>query len=71
MLFIFLLLVSTLMNYFFGLWVDRSEDLGRHKLIGLWFLGAARFRENCFGAGITRLRLYAFRGTRQGLFAAF
>src|ERR1035441_9120142 len=31
-LFIFLLLASTLMNYFLGLWVDRSEDTGRRKL---------------------------------------
>ena len=31
-LFIFLLLASTGMNYFLGLWVDRSEDLGRRKL---------------------------------------
>src|ERR1035437_8419774 len=31
-IFIFLLLASTLMNYFLGLWVDRSEDPGRRKL---------------------------------------
>jgi alginate O-acetyltransferase complex protein AlgI len=31
-LFIFLLLASTLMNYFLGRWVDRSEDAGRRKL---------------------------------------
>lgn len=31
-LFIFLLLASTLINYFLGLWVDRSEEPGRRKL---------------------------------------
>ncbi|MGA2868947.1 MAG: MBOAT family O-acyltransferase, partial [Verrucomicrobiota bacterium] len=31
-IFIFLLLASTLLNYFFGLWVDRTEDVGRRKL---------------------------------------
>ena len=31
-LFVFLLLASTLINYFLGLWVDRSEDIGRRKL---------------------------------------
>jgi alginate O-acetyltransferase complex protein AlgI len=31
-IFIFLLLASTLMNYFLGLWVDRSADMGRRKL---------------------------------------
>ncbi len=31
-LFIFLLLASTLMNYFLGRWVDRSEVMGRRKL---------------------------------------
>ena len=31
-LFIFLLLASTLMNYFLGLWVDRSQDTVRRKL---------------------------------------
>src|SRR6516225_9320513 len=31
-IFIFLLLASTLMNYFLELWVDRSEDTGRRKL---------------------------------------
>jgi alginate O-acetyltransferase complex protein AlgI len=30
-LFIFLLLASTLANYFLGLWVDRSKDAGRRK----------------------------------------
>lgn len=30
--FIFLLLASTLMNYYLGLWVDHSEDAGRRKL---------------------------------------
>ena len=30
--FIFLLLASTLINYFLGLWVDRSEDTRRRKL---------------------------------------
>jgi alginate O-acetyltransferase complex protein AlgI len=30
--FIFLLLASTVTNYFLGLWVDRSEDAGRRKL---------------------------------------
>ena len=32
-IFIFLLLASTLMNYFLGLWVDRSQDMGRRKLV--------------------------------------
>jgi alginate O-acetyltransferase complex protein AlgI len=31
-IFIFLLLASTLMNYFLGLWVDRSEAISRRKL---------------------------------------
>ena len=31
-LFIFLLLASTMMNYCFGLWVDRNEDTRRRKL---------------------------------------
>ena len=31
-LFIFLLLASTVINYFLGLWVDRSEEPGRRKL---------------------------------------
>ena len=31
-LFIFLLLASTLMNYVLGLWVDRSQEPGRRKL---------------------------------------
>jgi alginate O-acetyltransferase complex protein AlgI len=31
-LFIFLLLASSLMNYLLGLWIDRSEDTGRRKL---------------------------------------
>ena len=31
-IFIFLLLASTLINYFLGLWVDRSEDTRRRKL---------------------------------------
>src|ERR1017187_9589471 len=31
-LFIFLLLAATLMNYLLGLWVDRSEGKGRRKL---------------------------------------
>jgi alginate O-acetyltransferase complex protein AlgI len=30
--FIFLLLASTLINYFLGIWVDRSEEPGRRKL---------------------------------------
>src|SRR5271169_3200949 len=30
--FIWLLLASTFMNYFLGLWVDRSEDPGRRRL---------------------------------------
>jgi alginate O-acetyltransferase complex protein AlgI len=35
-LFIFLLLGSTVMNYYLGLWVDRTEDIGRRKLaVGL------------------------------------
>jgi len=31
-LFVFLLLASTLVNYFLGSWVERSEDIGRRKL---------------------------------------